>query len=94
MLVREVLTRDFLHKYGIYFASGIFVIAVLVVIFCSCSSGPSNYGWAPSVGYYTSSDWWAYSGTNYKGPADLAPFGKSNSLKTNPIWLHGASDRN
>ena len=48
----------------------------------------SDYGWAPSTGGFGNSYWSTYSGNNYYGPSDLTAYGKSNSLKTNPIWVH------
>jgi len=41
MIVREVLTREFLNKYGVHIAVVFFVIALLAVVF-RCSGGPSN----------------------------------------------------
>jgi len=53
----------------------------------------ANYGWAPSVGTYVADNWSSFSGSNYKGSVGLAANGKPESLKTNPVWLHGPSDR-
>ena len=47
----------------------------------------SDYGWAPSaLGF--NGNWGAFSGTNYTLNGSLTAYGKSESLKSNPIWVH------